>query len=50
MHGLVARNWELFQMNGRKPVTKQFVQGSEVWNMYIWAWKGLQEVGNLAVW
>ena len=39
VHQMSAHSWELFQMNGYKPVSKWSEQGSEAWNKYIRAWK-----------
>ena len=38
-HQMCAHSWELFEMNGCKPVSKWSEQGSEAWNKYIRAWK-----------
>ena len=39
VHQMCAHSWELFEMNGCKPVSKWSEQGSEAWNKYIRAWK-----------
>ena len=39
VHQIGAHSWELFQMNGCKPVSNWSEQGSEAWNKYIRAWK-----------
>ena len=39
VHQMSAHSWELFEMNGGKPVSMWSEQGSEAWNKYIRAWK-----------
>ena len=39
VHQMCARSWELFELNGCKPVSKWSEQGSKAWNKYMCAWK-----------